>query len=248
MDILEVENVRKMYNWSKSDVSKFFGISQQSYNNWLTRLSIPKKYYEQTRWFITEKYESSMPSEQLREISLESISNPGNHNAELKTNRPEDYAEVKRILRLNSKFDYNSIGRSIPILSWDTVRYWERNVISNNLQQRGISACPVPCSNLTFALVIENDEMFLNAKDHVNFDGIGTPEGSLIFVDPVQRDSLNSDDKVIARYDREGEITFRNYKIFDNAEIALIPTNEDYNSYHDNIEIIGKDIGRFIKD
>jgi SOS-response transcriptional repressor LexA len=247
-DIHEVENYRKILNWSKVDISEFFDTSNQTYGNWVNRQSLPKKFYRQARWLITESYDTKLTPIELREQCLADIANPGNLLSNLNVSSSTKAQNVEDLVKEAAEFSFESIGRAVPILAWKNAEQWESEILIHRTKQLGTTTCPVPNSELTFALIVENDEMYYDGERLASDEEIGIPVGSIIFVDPALRSNLGALDKVIARHGRDGEITFRNYHpANEDSEFFLAPINANHDAYTDNIEIIGKVIGYFNK-
>lgn len=246
-DIYEVDNFREQLGWSKSEMASFFDTSGQNYNNWIKRNTLPKNSFKQARWLITSQYDLNSTTEELREQCLRELSNQGNLIASLAESNPIEHRSLEELIERATSFDYSSVARTVPILSWETARNWETHIQSGEIKQQGVTTCPAPNSELTFALRVELDDMYDNGpKDGHDDEEEGIAPGSIIFVDPTIRDGFNKYDKVLARYDKSGKIAFRRiHPETDNSDTFLEAINADYEAGIDHIEIIGKVIGYF---
>ncbi|MEH6551285.1 MAG: S24 family peptidase [Pseudomonadales bacterium] len=233
----QVEECRKALNWSKVEMAIFFGVKYQAYNNWVRRNSLPKNFYTDAVWLSSAIVDGDTQfPDIMRAQALSAMALTRDPLLGMKEKAPSGYDDVNKLISDKSLAGMYRSDRLVPIIKWGQAAEWERLVLNGVIPSQRLIACPDPCSDLTFALTVQDDQMHDKSG--------GVPKGSTIYVDPTVRNNCEHGAMVVARQGSEGEITFRQYHT--KSELPhLVAINQLYNHYVEDIEIVGKVIGYY---
>lgn len=141
----------------------------------------------------------------------------------------EDEATVALLLE--------SEQRLVPLISWVRAGSWSD---PNDEFQPGDAedwlVCPRACTSSSYALRVRGDSMTAPLGSPRSY-----PDGSIIFVDPERIDAVNGD-RVIARLQETGEVTFKVYRS-NGSKHWLQPLNAAHPNLVGEFEVIGTVVG-----